>query len=76
MVSYSLGRLCQSLGIDLDNRHRAGGDADYGNLVYSIISLGYYKVDVMIKKTSDQRLPPNLPREDFEQLPEKTRCLL
>jgi hypothetical protein len=29
--------------IDLDNRHRAGGDADYGNLVYSIISLGYYK---------------------------------
>jgi DNA polymerase-3 subunit epsilon len=25
------------------NRHRAGGDADYGNLVYSIISLGYYK---------------------------------
>jgi DNA polymerase III alpha subunit (gram-positive type) len=43
MVSYSLGRLCQSLGIDLDNRHRAGGDADYGNLVYSIISLGYYK---------------------------------
>jgi hypothetical protein len=32
MVSYSLGRLCQSLGIDLDNR-RAGDDADYGNLV-------------------------------------------
>jgi DNA polymerase-3 subunit epsilon len=28
-------------------------------------------MDVMIKKTSqDQRLPPNLPREDFEQLPE------
>src|SRR6476620_6174063 len=25
--SYSLGNLCHSLGIDLENRHRAGGDA-------------------------------------------------
>ena len=25
--SYSLGNLCTSLGIDLTNRHRAGGDA-------------------------------------------------
>jgi DNA polymerase-3 subunit epsilon len=68
MVSYSLGRLCQSLGIDLDNRHRAG-DWRYGNL--QIVSLDTTKeMDVMIKKTSqDQRLPPNLPR-DFEQLPE------
>jgi hypothetical protein len=24
----------------------------------------------MIKTSQDQRLPPNLPREDFEQLPE------
>ena len=30
------------------------------------------EMDKMIKKTSqDQRLPPNLPPEDFEQLPEK-----
>jgi DNA polymerase-3 subunit epsilon len=43
MVSYSLGRLCQSLGIDLDNRHRAGGDADATAILFSIISLGYYK---------------------------------
>jgi hypothetical protein len=27
-------------------------------------------MDVMIKKSQDQRLPPNLPQEDFEQLPE------
>jgi DNA polymerase-3 subunit epsilon len=33
-------------------------------------------MDKMIKKTApDQRLPPNLPKEDFEQLPEKTRCI-
>ncbi|MBW6491137.1 MAG: GIY-YIG nuclease family protein [Lentimicrobium sp.] len=27
MQSYSLGRLCQDLGINLENRHRAAGDA-------------------------------------------------
>jgi DNA polymerase-3 subunit epsilon len=27
LASYSLGRLCEQLGIGLDNRHRAGGDA-------------------------------------------------
>jgi DNA polymerase III alpha subunit (gram-positive type) len=35
MVSYSLGRLCQSLGIDLDNRHRAGGDADATAILFT-----------------------------------------
>jgi DNA polymerase-3 subunit epsilon len=34
-------------------------------------------MDKMIKKTaSDQRLPPNLPKEDFEQLPDKPRCII
>jgi DNA polymerase-3 subunit epsilon len=28
-------------------------------------------MDVMIKKTSRSAITPNLPREDFEQLPEK-----
>lgn len=27
LKSYSLGKLCDSLGIDLENRHRAAGDA-------------------------------------------------
>src|SRR5204862_930668 len=27
-TSYSLGNLCQSLEINIRNRHRAGGDAD------------------------------------------------
>jgi DNA polymerase-3 subunit epsilon len=60
MVSYSLGRLCQSLGIDLDNRHRAGGDADATAILLFTRLLGWdtKEMDVMIKKTSqDQRLP-------------------
>ena len=74
MVSYSLGRLCQSLGIDLDNRHRAGGDADATAILFTrLLAWDTTKeMDIMMKKTSqDQRLPPNLPRKDFEQLPEK-----
>jgi DNA polymerase-3 subunit epsilon len=74
MISYSLGRLCDSLDIALDNRHRAGGDADATAILFTRL-LEWdteNEMDVMIKKTSqDQRLPPNLPREDFEQLPEK-----
>jgi DNA polymerase-3 subunit epsilon len=53
MVSYSLGRLCQSLGIDLDNRHRAG-DADTTAILFTrLLAWDTTKeMDVMIKKTS------------------------
>jgi DNA polymerase-3 subunit epsilon len=72
--SYSLGNLCRSLDIPVENRHRAGGDADATAILFSRLlewdSEG--EIDNMVKKMSqDQRLPPNLPPEDFEQLPEK-----
>ena len=72
--SYSLGNLCRSLDIPITNRHRAGGDADATAILFS--QLLQWDIDgeiaKMIKKTSqDQRLPPNLPPEDFRQLPEK-----
>jgi DNA polymerase-3 subunit epsilon len=35
LLSYSLGRLCDSLNINLDNRHRAGGDADATAILFS-----------------------------------------
>jgi DNA polymerase-3 subunit epsilon len=72
--SYSLGNLCRSLEIPLENRHRAGGDADATTLLFSKLLAWDTEsvIDKMIKKTStDQRLPPNLPPKDFEQLPEK-----
>ena len=72
--SYSLGNLCRSLDIVLENRHRAGGDADATAILFSRLLQWDTdgELDKMIKKTAqDQRLPPNLPPADFEQLPEK-----
>ncbi|MBE8725920.1 exonuclease domain-containing protein [Flavobacterium hungaricum] len=72
--SYSLGNLCNSLNIGLENRHRAGGDADATAQLFSLLREWDDEgiIDQMIKKTApDQRLPPNLPPEDFDALPEK-----
>ncbi|GGD35160.1 exonuclease domain-containing protein [Flavobacterium orientale] len=73
LPSYSLGKLCYSLDIPLLNAHRAGGDADATAILFSQLvawdSEG--EISKMIKKTAvDQRLPPNLPPTDFEELPE------
>lgn len=74
LSSYSLGNLCSSLQIELQNRHRAGGDADATAILFSRLLEWDQEgiIDKMIRKTApDQRLPPNLPREDFDRLPEK-----
>lgn len=74
LSSYSLGNLCYSLGIPIENRHRAGGDADATAVLFTKL-LEWDKegeIEKMVKKNAqDQRLPPNLPPEDFEKLPEK-----
>jgi DNA polymerase-3 subunit epsilon len=75
IASYSLGRLCKSLDIPLENRHRAGGDADATAILFSRLLACDQEghIDKMIKKTAqDQRLPPNLPPDDFLKLPEKS----
>ena len=74
LSSYSLGKLCRCLDIPLENAHRAGGDANATALLFSQLlewdSEG--EIGKMLKMTSqDQRLPPNLPPKDFEELPEK-----
>lgn len=74
LPSYSLGNLCRFLDISLENRHRAGGDADATAVLLSLLlkNDGEGEIQKMIKKTAaDQRLPANLSPEDFERLPEK-----
>lgn len=70
--SYSLGNLCASLSIPMRNRHRAGGDAEA--TVEVLRQLIRHDEDQFIPKSlhrnsKEQMLPPNVPKEHFEQLP-------
>ena len=74
LPSYSLGKLCNTLGIPLRDRHRALGDADATAILFDRLLQVDNKgvVADMLKKTSKhQQLPPNLPREEFEALPHR-----
>ena len=72
--SYNLGSLAQSLGIKIINRHRAGGDAEATVKVFSSLlrrDKDNYISKVLKRNSGETILPPNLPKEQFEQLPAK-----
>src|SRR5574339_78846 len=70
--SYSLGNLCRSLEIEINNRHRAGGDAEATVKVFSKL-LQNDKEDFisksLLRNSKEQSLPPNVPKQHFETLP-------
>jgi DNA polymerase-3 subunit epsilon len=69
---YSLGNICSFLKIDIENRHRAMGDAyaTFQLLQKLIINDKAKEIEKALKRNSfEQTLPPNLPREEFEKLP-------
>lgn len=71
--SYSLGKLCSQVGINLKDRHRAMGDALATAELFSML-LGKDTEGLiagMLRKVSpEQRLPANVPSTDFAALPE------
>ncbi len=71
--SYSLGRLCYSLSIPLDNRHRAEGDTDATVILFNrLLALDDdYEViiDFLKVKSKESTLPPHVPKEQFDELP-------
>ncbi|CAM4201383.1 exonuclease domain-containing protein [Zobellia nedashkovskayae] len=71
--SYSLGKLCSSLGIPLTDRHRARGDAHATTLLFKKL-LRADGADEVFKsflnsRSQEATLPSSLPREAFEKLP-------
>ncbi len=75
LISYSLGNLCRSLGIEIANRHRAGGDVDATVLLFQKIMHADEKghIHEMLKgRNREQYLPPNLSADQLEQLPMTT----
>lgn len=72
MPSYSLGNICRSLGIQIENRHRAGGDAAATvQLFEKILSFnGMQHIDAMLRRSSaEQWLPTLLEKKIIENLP-------
>lgn len=71
--SYSLGRLCYSLSIPLDNRHRAEGDTDATVILFQrLLALDddYEVINTFLNiKSKESTLPPNVPKEQFDSLP-------
>lgn len=72
LPSYSLGKLCDSLGIEVLHRHRAAGDADATAVLFGMLlrwdSEGAI-VKMLEKGSKEQLLPPNVPKADFDRLP-------
>ena len=72
--SYSLGRLCESEGIPLHDRHRAAGDAKATTLLFKKL-LKIDENNIIEKSLHPQSLealiPPNVNKSDFLALPNK-----
>jgi DNA polymerase-3 subunit epsilon len=73
LPGYSLGKLCRELEIPIQNRHRAGGDADATVILFEKIlrqdSQGAAIRQMLHGKSREQYLPPNLPAEQIASIP-------
>lgn len=72
--SYSLGNICAAIGIAINNRHRAGGDAIATVELFEQILK--HDIEGLINESlkhgsKEQTLPPNLPKHYFTGLPTK-----
>lgn len=72
LPSYSLGNLCHSLGITINDRHRAGGDGAATVEVFNMLLQNDQEKFIeksLLRNSKEQLLPPNVPKEHFDQLP-------
>lgn len=70
--SYSLGKICADLGIQIENRHRAGGDAEATAKLFHLCleKLGEKAFEkLIVKRNKNIDLPPNIKKEEIDKLP-------
>jgi len=72
LPSYSLGRLCKQLGIDIFDRHRAMGDAQATVLLLERLIAQEPKI-LQLEQTIDvyYKIPEHLDRELLDRIPER-----
>lgn len=71
--SYSLGKICDDLGIEIEGRHRALGDTLATVELFKLIlaNVNGSLAEDLVQEKGKIALPPGLPREQYESLPEK-----
>jgi DNA polymerase-3 subunit epsilon len=70
--SYSLGNLSHSLGIRINNHHRAGGDTEATVKIFKLLlenDKEQFIEKSLQRNSKESLLPPNVPKEHFEKLP-------
>lgn len=74
--SYSLGKLSKDLNININGRHRARGDAEATVTLFKKLQTQDNAENVfsnfLNKNSKEATLPPNLPKEVFNALPNAT----
>lgn len=80
LLSYSLGRLCNTINIPHLNRHRAEGDVDATTILFQrLLSLDedFTTIHSFLNGRSKQAtLPPHIPAEQINELPEEAGIYL
>jgi len=74
LPSYSLGKLCASLSIPVENRHRAAGDATATAVLFDrlIEKDTEAVIEFMLKRSAkEQVLPPHLKKTELDKLPDR-----
>lgn len=75
LSSYNLGNVCANLNITIFSRHRALGDAEATVKLFEMLQEKDCEniLEKSLKKNSREALlPPNLPKEQFDEVPEQT----
>jgi DNA polymerase-3 subunit epsilon len=75
LYSYSLGRLCEQVGIPVEHRHRAFGDGAATAELFNVLLQNDTQAiiqDALKDEIKQSILPPHLRREQLEDLPEET----
>ncbi|WP_290699996.1 exonuclease domain-containing protein [Lacinutrix sp.] len=74
--SYSLGKLCKDLNININGRHRARGDAEATVILFKKLQAQENARETFTaflnKNNKEATLPPNLPKEVFNAIPNAT----
>lgn len=72
LTSYSLGKLCESLSISIENRHRAMGDAKATSFLFQKIvkQLAAENMDWYNEAIGQTKIPPLLDLNVYSQIPD------